>query len=1138
MPAPPSGFLRTFFNSKADKTVLLFQLKRDNTFDYVFDALKNSDSHPLISKWIKANIFPKDYANVRSGKYISPSDSLEGELAWTLFPIVKEFQKINQFITTKFEFEKHVLLGNLDQAQQSLITIENTIGVSLWLLENKLLLAELSGGTEANWIELSRQAQLVTDTFVLYLIQQFSKKIEQNITYSRYKDLLLNDLEETELNFKEYILHRLNPIAIKKFSFYTFFLNIESLSSLTDRFLLVQDIACQLMNDRNQVLVKSLISKTTKVESPIFTQLSNELLPKRFKIFTGSEEALLVIDAYTKGLYQQCIEAIPKLLMENPQIVELFDLYVRSNLELQGNFIPTKISSLIDDILENLYQLYKKESDTNKNLEALLKIILVNYSTSWAKQLYALVNFVSGMREISENDQYNLYQYYSMINNPKNPFTSDVAKMQINIHGLSKSGYQNISLAIVKNLQENSQNDILLNSKIPLIKKQLYILRINYNLGHYERVAQLAKDFDPSVMSPFVAEEVLLLEFNSYLKLKDPVNGLQLYVNTYLNAPYKIKRLDSKALLENIRLSGSELFTLIDYPIFYSIAHNDNYERYVAYDDFLSAANLQRPSELISNPNSLRHEKLIYFLRHVCDIEILKYSYHFQSKEEIENERLILLDFLLTNDKKNESIYIKEIAYLTKIAAIKNAIREVNKGRITINVEQLKEAEALNIKEGFNRYVELSKFSKNRNIQGIDINSKQVSQQLLQIEENKTKVIYLNDPGFISFKAVFLEIRDKFLLSKEYGLDGYLSTRIRHGALQNYIRSIFENEKLISQKDSTGSYVDVDYWKNKLGSNEQKTATLHEFFQQVSKEIDDYTENLIKNLIQIKTEKYVKKPEALFDYSFTQQDLGNLYSILNEEVKDHNQFTNAAFLILTTNTERLLTTIRTYFTTTVTQAYVDIIEHFGEKVKDLMGNTIPELNNAVMRCTTNIRREILNISEWFNISNPSSFLELDINTIIETSLQITNRTSPYYKISAQIIIPEDVHVRGTVNLIYITKILFDNIIEHAKLPANDLHIVINVMQSDDEYLHLKFTNNLGPSIDLITLREKLNEVKNKWNNTIQDFTKSDTEGGSGFDKIRRILTFDMRNKSHFFNFELSEKTISITITLKVTVTNG
>ena len=82
------------------------------------------------------------------------------------------------------------------------------------------------------------------------------------------------------------------------------------------------------------------------------------------------------------------------------------------------------------------------------------------------------------------------------------------------------------------------------------------------------------------------------------------------------------------------------------------------------------------------------------------------------------------------------------------------------------------------------------------------------------------------------------------MLSKEYGLDGYLSTRIRHGTFLNHIRSVFEAHNLMSQKSSDGLYRDNEYWKDRFPQPlHGKSVQLQNEIKRFSKTIDDLTEH-------------------------------------------------------------------------------------------------------------------------------------------------------------------------------------------------------------------------------------------------------------------------------------------------------
>jgi hypothetical protein len=176
-----------------------------------------------------------------------------------------------------------------------------------------------------------------------------------------------------------------------------------------------------------------------------------------------------------------------------------------------------------------------------------------------------------------------------------------------------------------------------------------------------------------------------------------------------------------------------------------------------------------------------------------------------------------------------------------------------------------------------------------------------------------------------------------------------------------------------------------------------------------------------------------------------------------------------------------------------------------------------------------------NISEWFNISNPTSELVLDVQTIIQTALEITNTIYPNENIIAKI--QEETNLpfaSGTTNLIYIIRILLDNIIKHSGLVKSKRNVIINSKIIDDRILKISISNDFDVKLkdEMITT---LKEVKTNWEENRNDYSKINIEGGSGFDKIRRILAVDMQMKNCDFDYEINKNNLNISISLEISI---
>ena len=82
---------------------------------------------------------------------------------------------------------------------------------------------------------------------------------------------------------------------------------------------------------------------------------------------------------------------------------------------------------------------------------------------------------------------------------------------------------------------------------------------------------------------------------------------------------------------------------------------------------------------------------------------------------------------LINLDKDNESIYIREITEISQNASVRKAIQEVNKGRITVNVQQLRNSELTHINESFLRFCDLVDYSSGKELVAKDVNLSSLS---------------------------------------------------------------------------------------------------------------------------------------------------------------------------------------------------------------------------------------------------------------------------------------------------------------------------------------------------------------------------------------------------------------------------
>lgn len=1130
---------RLLFNHNIDKYQLFGKFKLECKFDDFAQAIKEISSHPLAKKIIFNNPLPKNFNEIKKNRIIPPTNNLDGELALILYVIESHYELINKFLILKEKFELSFLLNNLEEAEDILNDIEQNICKSIWSIENRLLLREFKEGSEANWNELSKFSQLISDQLVLFLVEAFSKRAESKISYFRYCDLMNNQFKyilPDELS--EYLQFRLSYTAYTGFETFPFFLAIEGNSSIIDRYLILVDVISDILTNSKDQEIPNSVKKTVlqlskKINDRKITQFSYFLGLNNFQILDNSDKFFNLIDKYTKGDFAYVLKNSNELIKLFPDSIELYEIYIKSLIELKKDFNNLNISPLIDKILNNLYNIYSyNEKSINSKLE-LEKIYLSFFSTNWGKQLFSLINEQTKNRENNTNF---LFILNSKFNNPRLlNFISSNSNFYQEICTFYETNFpENKSVFVNKNINLADFKSLENDNEISSIKKQIYIARALLKAQKFHELKDFCEKLILLNSNPYCYEEIINHLYNSYLKINSLKEAAQLFVENRLRNRAFTYRLDAKNLLLALdNNKDNEFSDVIDIPIFYKFSTIDPYKRYVAYDTFITSLNIEKPSEIIQSELKFNEKKLVFFLKEVCTTDVLNFSLYLGGLDDVENERLKILSILLQLDSENESQYIKEIAELKQNADIRIAIREVNKGRITVNVAQLKSIEESNVKEGFTRFQELIKYAQNnKDVVGIDISIKDIEQYFKNLieEKNQNPEGIKNDPAFISFKSMFFDLRDKFLLSKEYGLDGYLSTRIRHGTLENHIRSVFESHNLISEKDENDNYSEIKLWNDIMPQTlERYSYNIQIIFREFSKKIDETIQNIISELIQVYTEKQDSKPKAIFNYSFTEEYLWLVFNYVKDDVTDYNQFLDHIFNVLEGFTETRLKIGRDLFMKDIKNLFVQQIDELSEKIINILGiNNFVELTSSINLCKTEIQNELENISEWFNLSNPSKDLRLDIETILKTSVEITNSIYPNYQLQTKLKLNIDIPIYGDINLFYITRILLDNIIKHSQLTSNELETEIETKIVNEKLIRLIFKNSLSPKINQKLLSEALEAVKEKWSKN-KNFERINFEGGSGFDKIRRILAFDIKSKNYDFNFLIEENYIIIMI---------
>jgi hypothetical protein len=681
-------------------------------------------------------------------------------------------------------------------------------------------------------------------------------------------------------------------------------------------------------------------------------------------------------------------------------------------------------------------------------------------------------------------------------------------------------------------------------------KKKINEIRALYLSKEYELfIFKLESDICNIETSIIDKYELVTKLFMCYKEIGDFRNCIVLFVKTHLENCHLTKKMPIDELVQNIIKSKykgvGDISSLIELPIMLKICSSDKINVKQTYELYLNSNKLTRPSELISLGSSIDSNKFIFFLRDVCVPEILLLSTHFDSTYEVNEERIQILKYLAEIDEINSSNYKSEIAELTQKNTIIKVIGGIDERKIFVNEQKIREnirkSEKQSIlqneqispltNESFDRYKKLLEYVKNNN-EYRDVSSVihfGENGQITYIEPMNTeeidKVLYL--PAYRLFLTYFLNIRDLFIFSKEFGLDAYLSTRIRHGTLPNHLRSVFETYFLVTaQTDNV--YSENQYWSEKLNVTPQILENIQSALGSFSLNIDAFSREIKDSYIQCKNEKKNQNEGALFDYTYSEEELIFLFLEDFNDMKLIDDFIDKSFAELWKKTEHNLEIIRNKFNGSIKDKYISIIEDLQRELTQIVDRQhISELLNNIMTCKTEIQTKLSNISKWFSRSESSYEGEYELITLVDTSIQIIKNLNPSYHFEVEKNICQNFNVSGEYHqhIIDIMHNCFTNIVKHSHLLGEEVHAKLTINEIGDK-LTLDFENCVSDSSLHIP---KLAEIKKNWR--VSDANIS-LEGGTGFPKIKKIIHSDLNRKYSDFEYVINGNCLNIILTFE------
>lgn len=1114
------GNSKKSMKNELEKCLRLFKsLPDNNEFDEVFNYLFENK---VTTSLINANMFPANMKLFGKYKEIGFSDNLKYELRWHMKCLSAHKILINQFIEKKMQIDQLILLNQYKEALELLEALEYQIGLSYWLLENKIFLW--------NKLEMNIQTEFIKnlDSNVLSTILSFyNMRCSDEVSSRDYDYFTRKEISR----FK-----RINPDAKKIISFYNYMIapfsfdmsdnDILYISStmnnmpLIDRYLCIIDLCEYILNksknEEYRRILKECIYYMEEISDSIVEVFRFMLDTKenRLSNYNIQDPLMPIKNKYIAGDIEECYQDITKRIKENPSIAS-FNLYIEVCQLLGKNPAEIEVSDNIKMILKNLNSIYSIDDRYNDAIDAVYKLSFSCIHAGWARDAYnniirrslpykseeqkIAVKYTNiqklTIETVCENlllvDAIDYLENFELSDDLYVVFWKNYILGNIN-KSISKCGLEPLRILLqLKNSKDfaDFQRELIDNNEIISLYKIRYT-KVMWDNMNFETYIEEGIDY---FLHLFIQREDIVI-----------IAPMQKFVDYYLSTDTADK--------SNIRVP----ILYYIYTTYFEAEKRDHLS--IICEDFFYYNNIDRPSLMQISNNKYPKDELVFFLRYICIPQIMgPVLLSIRSSKALDQERINTCQYLRTLDPDNESIYEQEIRDTTHKLFINEGLNSIENSKIHVNTEGIKSKISKNLKSAFNNYL----YYRNH---AIDL----VLETIKNMEGGERYQIITLDTSQI-FNEIVYTIRNEFVSSGEYGLDGYLSLNIRHGTLSAQLRAPLAKFKLLTTyMVETEGYAVEEKWLDKVKSQNERNE-ISKAIIEFNKETDNIINNLKATLIQISTEE--KPSEGIFKYELDESNMKTLQMVLTENC-EFEDFIDKVFDYLWNITENNLEIMKIIIREDVSQKYIKAFAKLSTVIKKV--NSIypfPEALRWLNEAQNEIDAQLEKICNWFKRSAVSQHADFDLDLALQIGFKMIQNIHPEKLFEIKDLKKDlSLKISGTFLKNYwdIFYTLFDNVSKYALLEEGKKKIYCD-LKVDSTGIYIKMSNAYDCSNNLSDEINKLDTALSLISDTAY-LARAKQEGGSGIPKIYKILSIDLDKKAKInYKFLLEENLFTIEI---------
>lgn len=378
-----------------------------------------------------------------------------------------------------------------------------------------------------------------------------------------------------------------------------------------------------------------------------------------------------------------------------------------------------------------------------------------------------------------------------------------------------------------------------------------------------------------------------------------------------------------------------------------------------AFNHFMGSIGWDLPSSIPISLIEIDLQEYIYFLQEVCIPHVMDMSPAFSSTNALLVERRNICVLLRTLNPANQEFYDEEIVSITHTLSIWEGLKLVDGSRIHVDEEAFTRAARSELEGSFNRYSSLVKSGV-----GVAEDFDVVLRNIVQQDGYAEGLTIPKNEADELLAAMVFRMKEMFLSNAIYGLDGYVSKRIRHGSLVGHLRGPVERHKLITQRGKSGAAYEPNYhWMQRFSMIDGEAR------QRLERALSEFSRAFDRELLLLKDERLQikqKHSDGVFDIPIS----GAALHVIRSSIKGDANFDGLA--------RAAIVSFWTLLGPALKQAQGLVRDKFQAHVADLFNRlqaaasscvrsdpSYGELVNAIRLAHEETKIQIATVSGWF-----------------------------------------------------------------------------------------------------------------------------------------------------------------------------